>query len=133
MSVLLVIHSAGEFLTEAQPVPDLCGTRNVRRTACTACRAIAWLDSLLLRWHETDGRVLAGEEPATQEDFVPHEDGSTDCLRWSLKPWHTAEGQIGDELLFIGVDYRAGQSALSPKARHGSAPRLRMPPRHCTH
>ncbi len=131
MNVLLVIHSTGEFLTEAQPVPDLCGTRmSVARLAQLVEQL---LDSLLLRWHETDGRVLAGEEPAPQEEFVPHEDGSTDCLRWSLKPWHTAEGQIGDELLFIGVDYRAGQSALSPKARHGSAPRLRMPPRHCTH
>jgi PAS domain S-box-containing protein len=56
---------------------------------------------LPLRGHEAHLRVLAGEELAAQEDFVPHEDGSTDCLRWSLRPWRTANGQIGGELLFI--------------------------------
>jgi PAS domain-containing protein len=46
---------------------------------------------------------MTGEELAEQEDFVPHEDGSTVCLRRSMKPWRTANGQIGGQLLFTEV------------------------------
>jgi PAS domain S-box-containing protein len=58
------------------------------------------LPDLPLRWYEAQVHVLAGEELAQHEDFVTHEDGSTIYLRWSLKPWRTANGQIGGELLF---------------------------------
>jgi two-component system, chemotaxis family, CheB/CheR fusion protein len=53
-----------------------------------------------LRWHEIHARVLAGEELAEGEDVVPHQDGSTEWVRWSMKPWRTADGQIGGALLF---------------------------------
>jgi PAS domain S-box-containing protein len=53
------------------------------------------------RWGEVDARVLAGEELAEQEDLVPRKDGGTDYVRWSMKPWRTANGQIGGALLFI--------------------------------
>jgi PAS domain S-box-containing protein len=56
-----------------------------------------------LRWHEIHARVLAGEELAEQEDSVPHEDGGTQCIRWSMKPWRTARGRIGGALLFSEV------------------------------
>ena len=58
---------------------------------------------LPLRWREALARVLAGEELAEQEDFLLHEDGGTIFVRWSLKPWHTANGQIGGALLFSEV------------------------------
>jgi len=61
------------------------------------------LPDLPLRWVEVDARVLAGEELAEQEDFVLHEDGSTDCARWSMKPWRAADGQICGALLFFEV------------------------------
>jgi PAS domain S-box-containing protein len=53
------------------------------------------------RWGEVDARVLTGEELAEQEDLVPRKDGGTDYVRWSMKPWRTANGQIGGALLFI--------------------------------
>jgi PAS domain S-box-containing protein len=53
------------------------------------------------RWREVDARVLEGEELAEQEEFVPHKYGRTACVRWSMKPWRTASGQIGGALLFI--------------------------------
>jgi PAS domain S-box-containing protein len=58
------------------------------------------LPDLPSRWYDAQVRVLAGQELAEQEDFVSHEDGSTIFLRWSLKPWRIANGQIGGELLF---------------------------------
>ena len=58
---------------------------------------------LPLRWREALARVLAGEELAEQEDFLLHEDGGTIFVRWSLKPWHTATGQISGALLFSEV------------------------------
>jgi PAS domain S-box-containing protein len=53
------------------------------------------------RWGEVDARVLAGEELAEQEDLVPRKDGGTDYVRWSMKPWRTANDQIRGALLFI--------------------------------
>jgi PAS domain S-box-containing protein len=58
------------------------------------------LPDLPSRWLEAQVRVLAGEELAEQEDFVSHEDGSPVFLRWSLKPWRAANGQIVGEVLF---------------------------------
>jgi len=52
------------------------------------------------RWRGALARALAGEELVEQEDLLPHEDGSATFLRWSLKPWRTANGQIGGTLLF---------------------------------
>jgi PAS domain S-box-containing protein len=42
------------------------------------------------RWrelHEIHLRVLAGEELASEEDFFPRQDGRTQWVRWSMKPW----------------------------------------------
>jgi PAS domain S-box-containing protein len=55
----------------------------------------------ILRWREVHARVLAGEELTQHEEFVPFEDGSTAYMRRSLKPWRTANGQIGGALLFM--------------------------------
>ena len=53
-----------------------------------------------LRWQAIHGRVLAGEELAEGEDVILHQDGNTECVRWSMKPWRSANGQIGGALLF---------------------------------
>src|SRR5215467_9938154 len=55
------------------------------------------------RWREIHARVLAGEEIAQEEDFLPREDGRADWARWSMKPWRTADGRIGGALLFSEV------------------------------
>jgi PAS domain S-box-containing protein len=51
------------------------------------------------RWREIHARALAGEELAQDEDALPH-DTRVDWVRWSMKPWHTADGRIGGALLF---------------------------------
>jgi PAS domain S-box-containing protein len=44
--------------------------------------------------------VLAGEDLAQEEDFVPRQDGRAVWLRWAVKPWRNVYGQIGGALLF---------------------------------
>jgi PAS domain S-box-containing protein len=52
------------------------------------------------RWGDAHDRVLAGEEQAHEEDFVPRHDGRAVWVRWSMKPWRDAHGRIGGALLF---------------------------------
>jgi PAS domain S-box-containing protein len=56
-----------------------------------------------LRWREVHRRVLAGEELSADEDPFIRPDGHTDWCRWTMKPWRTADGQIGGALLFTEV------------------------------
>ncbi len=67
------------------------------------------------RWREIHARVLAGEELAHEEDPFLRLDGRTDWCRWLMKPWRTAEGQIGGALLFSEVitEQVAGRRALA--------------------
>jgi PAS domain S-box-containing protein len=53
------------------------------------------LPDLPLRWRKIHVRVLAGEELAHEEDFFPRKDGRVYWIRWSMKPWRTADGRIG--------------------------------------
>jgi PAS domain S-box-containing protein len=55
-----------------------------------------------LYWRDVHVRVLAGEEVTEVEEFVRHK-ASADCLRWSMKPWRTTDGQIGGALLSFEV------------------------------
>jgi PAS domain S-box-containing protein len=55
------------------------------------------------RWHDIHARVLAGEELAQEEDSLPRADGRADWIRWSMKPWRTADGRIGGALLFAEI------------------------------
>jgi PAS domain S-box-containing protein len=55
------------------------------------------------RWREIHVRVLAGEELASEEDFFPRQDGRIQWIRWSMKPWRTAEGRIVGVLVFTEV------------------------------
>jgi PAS domain S-box-containing protein len=51
------------------------------------------------RWRENHHHVLAGGELAHEEDSFPREDGRIQWVRWSMKPWRTADGRIGGALL----------------------------------
>jgi PAS domain S-box-containing protein len=55
------------------------------------------------RWRELHARVLSGEELAHEEDEFARQGGPTYWLRWSMKPWRTADGRIGGALLFSEV------------------------------
>jgi PAS domain S-box-containing protein len=50
-------------------------------------------------WRTYHARVLAGEPMAHAEDPLPRRDGRMDWVRWSMKPWYTADGRIGGALL----------------------------------
>jgi PAS domain S-box-containing protein len=67
------------------------------------------------RWREIHARVLAGEELPSEEDFFPRRDGRIQWIRWSIKPWRIADGQIGGALLFAEVitDQVAAKRALT--------------------
>jgi PAS domain S-box-containing protein len=52
------------------------------------------------RWGDAHDRVLAGAELGHYEDFVPRRDGRAVWVRWAMKPWRDAHGQIGGALLF---------------------------------
>jgi PAS domain S-box-containing protein len=67
------------------------------------------------RYHETNVRVLAGEELASEEDFLPRPDGRIQWIRWSIKPWRTDDGRIGGALLYAEVisDQIAARRALT--------------------
>ncbi len=56
-----------------------------------------------VRWREIHARVLAGEELAQEEDPYLRQDGRTDWIRWSMKPWRTTNGRIGGAMLFAEV------------------------------
>ncbi len=55
------------------------------------------------RWRAIHKRVLAGEELSHPEDPFRRQDGRTDWVRWSMKPWRHADGKIGGALLFSEV------------------------------
>jgi PAS domain S-box-containing protein len=55
------------------------------------------------RWRDIHACVLKGEEVAQEEDLLPRKDGSTDWVRWSMKPWRAADGRVGGALLFSEV------------------------------
>jgi PAS domain S-box-containing protein len=52
------------------------------------------------RWRQIHLRVLAGEELASEEDVFPRQDGRMEWVRWSMKPWRTADTRIGGAMLF---------------------------------
>jgi PAS domain S-box-containing protein len=52
------------------------------------------------RWRELHTRVLAGEELGHEEDPFPRQEGRVERVQWSMKPWRTADGQIGGAVLF---------------------------------
>jgi len=55
------------------------------------------------RWREIHARVLAGETLSANEDQFPRADGTLDWLRWEMRPWRDAAGEIGGAVLFSEV------------------------------
>jgi PAS domain S-box-containing protein len=55
------------------------------------------------RWREIHRRCLAGAVEKCEADLFPRADGHTDWVRWELRPWQDASGQIGGLVLFSEV------------------------------
>ena len=55
------------------------------------------------RWKEVHRRCLAGAVETHDDDSFLRADGSTDWLRWEVRPWHDARGVIGGVIMFTEV------------------------------
>jgi PAS domain S-box-containing protein len=51
-------------------------------------------------WKHIHERCLAGAIEHREEDPFPRQDGSVEWVRWSLRPWYTATGEIGGAIMF---------------------------------
>ena len=59
------------------------------------------LTNLPDRWKEVDRRGLAGEVLVNDEDvWYPDPHGAAQYLRWEVRPWRAADGQIGGIMIF---------------------------------
>jgi PAS domain S-box-containing protein len=75
------------------------------------------------RWREIHRRCLAGETLRCDEDQFPRTDGRTDWVRWEMRPWRGAGGDIGGVILFSEV---ITQRKVAEAALKESEERLRF-------
>jgi len=52
------------------------------------------------RWKEIHQRCLNGAIEKNDEDLFIREDGSRNWIRWEVRPWHRASGEIGGIIIF---------------------------------
>ncbi len=75
------------------------------------------------RWKEIHRRCLAGAIEKADEDSFPRADGTTDWVRWEVRPWHDALGDIGGLIMFTEVITRRKQTEA---ALHSSEEHFRI-------
>src|SRR5262249_15266852 len=52
------------------------------------------------RWREAHRQSLAGEVLRADEDRIDRLDGTVQWVRWEVRPWHAASGEIGGIVIF---------------------------------
>lgn len=55
------------------------------------------------RWKQDHKRCMQGESLKNDEDFFVRQDGKTEYLKWDLRPWYKANGQVGGIFMFTQV------------------------------
>ncbi len=76
------------------------------------------------RWRDVHLRVLSGEEHSCNEDIFPRSDESVEWVRWSMKPWRDALGDVGGAMLFTEIitgQIEARQTLARSEARLAAA------------
>ncbi len=71
-------------------------------------------------WKDVHRRALAGETTRNEMDKFVRLDGTTQWLRWEVRPWRDARGGVGGILIFsedIGGRLRAREAAENSEAR----------------
>lgn len=51
-------------------------------------------------WRQIHQQCLAGVIASRDEDTYPRADSSLEWIRWSIRPWHLASGEIGGIIMF---------------------------------
>jgi PAS domain S-box-containing protein len=64
-------------------------------------------------WKDVHARGLAGEVVRAEEDRFDRADGTTLWLRWEVRPWHTARGDVGGIVIFTEDITKQKESAES--------------------
>jgi PAS domain S-box-containing protein len=75
------------------------------------------------RWREGHRRCLAGAVERCEEDILQHPDGTFDWVRWEIRPWYTAGGEIGGIIMFSEM---ITERKLAEEALKESEARLRL-------
>lgn len=52
------------------------------------------------QWREAHRRGLAGEVVRADEDLFVRADGTKQWVRWEIRPWHKASGEVGGIVIF---------------------------------
>ncbi len=55
------------------------------------------------RWKEIHWRCLRGDTASCAKDAFPRADGSTDWVRWEIRPWYAASGEVGGIIMLTEV------------------------------
>jgi PAS domain S-box-containing protein len=55
------------------------------------------------RWRTAHLRCLQGSTERCESDVFVRADGSSDLVRWEIRPWHQADGTVGGLILFSEV------------------------------
>jgi len=67
-------------------------------------------------WKSVHRRCLAGAVESREDDPFPRSDGSLDWVRWIVRPWYTAEGEIGGIIILSEVVTQKKKAELAIKA-----------------
>ncbi len=68
------------------------------------------------RWREGHRRCMAGAVESCDEDIFLHPDGTLDWVRWEIRPWYAAGGEIGGIIMFSEMITERKQAAEALRA-----------------